>query len=123
MKNTIKFLSVISLMLVIGFSMTSCSNGGAPVPVPKGKSITITEITGKTGDAGIILYDSEGSEAASGEAAISGETVKFDLKDANGKSWTGKCSYYLILGLGEDDEAAMYVYTRGQSLLGLGISS
>jgi len=83
-----------------------------------GKSVIITGITGKTGDASIYVvssFDSESGMVAAGRGNISGGSVTFNLvKDAAMNQWTGSGSYYLMLNFDQDDSE--YYYTNGQTI-------
>ena len=55
MKNTIKFLGVISLMLVIGFSFVSCNSGGGDGGTKP--SYTIEDTNGRLTITGLATYN------------------------------------------------------------------
>jgi len=112
------------LALVLAFTMTvaGCDNGTEKGDEKKGggggNSITVTGITGKTGDASIYVvssFDNDNGMAAAGAGKISGGSVTFSLvKDEAMTPWTGSGSYYLMLGFDQDDSE--YYYTNGQTI-------
>jgi hypothetical protein len=112
------WLGMLAIALVLGMTVVSCDDGGGAA-----KSITITGITGKTGEAMIMVGSSmdEAGMAAMGFGEISGGSVTFDLMNEQFKPFTGSGSYFLYL----EFEDGGYVYTNGKTFdeLGLNINS
>jgi len=90
------------------------------------KTITITDITEKTGYLSIGVYDEEGNIVAIGwptEIKNNSANVQLTTMNMPPSSWTGSGSYCIILGIGEstaittNDET--YIYTDGNPLLDL----
>jgi len=120
MANKKFWLGMLVLVLAFGMTVIGCdddtdkgrSEGGG------GNSITITGITGKTGDALIYVasgLDSENGMVAEGMGTISGGSVTFNLvKDQAMNPWTGSGSYYLMLEFDQDESE--YYYTNGQTI-------
>jgi hypothetical protein len=125
MKNAIKYLGIIALAAVIGFSFVSCdegdSGGTTTIITPPTTSITITGISGKTGTVALGLFNSilDSEPAAGGEGRVS-SSVKFTLKDKNNNDWNGRGSYYLAIAFAD---GTGYYYTDGKSFLELAITS
>jgi len=87
------------------------------------KTVTITDITGKTGYLSIGVYDKEGNIVAVGwptEIKNNSASVQLTTMNMPPSSWTGSGSYCIILGIGEstaitsNDET--YFYTDGNPL-------
>ena len=119
MKNTIKFIGIIALAAVIGFSMASCGdNGGGFNDV----RITITGIPSTHWDPEdsnqylrgvmMMLTNEDGESVATGFAEISGGgSASVPLVDG-GTAWNGRGRHHIELNfsyLGGD-----YFFTNGQ---------
>jgi len=105
--------------IILIFTAAACRAGGN-----KAKNITVTNITGKTGEAGIMVLSSfkdDGVYETYGKGSVLENTVTFSLRDMTEDSlpWLGKGNFYLIL-MFQDDESK-YVYTDGKTLSALGI--
>jgi hypothetical protein len=120
MKNTLKIIGIVALVAVAGFSMAACGGGGGGSIGDSAKSITITDITGKTGEALIgILADWSSSDITAVEFKnISGNSVTVNLLTSSASPWTGSGSYYImvIFNASEPTETT-YVYTNGTASL------
>jgi len=128
MKLTKKFWGIAAIIAVIGFMslpLTGCQDDDSDdddsntKKKSSGNSISITGITGKTGDASIYVvsgFDANGMVmVAAGMGKISSSSVTFSLvKDAAMTPWTGNGSYYLMLGFDQDDNK--YYYTNGETI-------
>jgi len=125
MANRKIWLGILVMALVFGMTVVGCSNGSTGGG--ESKSITITGITGKTGDASIGFYSSLDSEdefvGGWGMGTISGNSVTFKLlnKGSFTTPWTGSGSYYLELSFYQDDDTNYY-YTDGQTWAQLGLT-
>jgi hypothetical protein len=114
-------LGMLVMVLAFGMSVVGCDdsldeNDG-------GKSITVTGITGKTGDAMIMAFSSmdENGIVAMGMGKISSGSVSFSLiKDERMNPFTGSGSYFLMLQFDVDD--SQYVYSNGKTWAELGIT-
>jgi hypothetical protein len=120
MRNLFRLLGIIFLGIVIGFSMSSC-----PDPfLDDGNIVTITGITGKTGEAQLFVYTGHDVNqiVAVGRRNISNNSATFSMLNykKNLKPWTGKGSYYLDIGFDYGD--IWYTYTEGKTQAQLGLT-
>lgn len=125
MKNFLKFLGVIALAAIIGFSMAACSSssdgdddGDRDDGIDDGieKSITITGIS-ETNYASILVLSAKGI-VAFGTGTISDGSAVFKLVNhQDNNPWTRSGSYYLQL----DTDIGQYYYTNGSTFASLGI--
>jgi fibronectin type 3 domain-containing protein len=108
---------MLALALVFGMAVVGCDNGSGSKSVGGGKSITITGITGKTGDAVIYVvsaFDNANGMVAAGRGKVSSGSVTFNLIKEDMTSWTGSGSFYLVLIF--DQDQSQYYYTNGQTI-------
>ncbi|MDR2476841.1 MAG: hypothetical protein LBD18_03535 [Treponema sp.] len=122
MKKQIGFLLMV-MLFITALAFMGCPTEGDDNTDPK--SITITGLTGKSGYIAVVF--SNGSTIiAQGTGIITNEAVTVALKtgDEAATVWTGFGSYYLQLSLqAEGNSFIHYIYTGGQTLEQLGISS
>jgi len=110
-----------------GYTITPSSK---TVPINKAdgsggvaKTITVTGLDGKSGEAFISLVQQSGT-VAYGTTTIANNTATISLKVYNPPlnpdvNWTGTGSYWLMFGIGN----VQYAYTNGQTLQQLGVTS
>jgi hypothetical protein len=110
MKNKLKFLGIITLVAIIGFSMVACNDGGGG---GEAKKITVTGITENYETAMISFV----IEDVSGMGEISNSSVTVDLLNKDKTAYTGSGSFYIIMGLYKDNKTAVdiFVYTGSVS--------
>jgi hypothetical protein len=105
-------------------SLTGGNDGLTGCGGDEGKRIIVTGITGKTGEAAIIIADaisdvSEEHVFAMGTGTILFNSVTFNLRKFNGGNpWTGSGSFYLALMF---EDSSQYIYTNGLTEEQLGI--
>ena len=109
----------LAMMLIFAMAAAGWARGS------QAKSITVTGITEKTGDAGIIVLSSfadDGVFETFGKGSISDNAVTFSLRNMEQDTlpWVDKGSFYLILRFSQDD--SNYIYTDGKTLAELGIN-
>jgi hypothetical protein len=98
-------------------------------PVGGNKSITITGITGMTGDVSITLIGSNNYAVALGEGTISGTSVTLPIYKPDESlpvpwtPWTGSGYYVMYIGFfnGDGYGDGLYFYTDGKTYDELGI--
>jgi hypothetical protein len=124
------WLGMLALALVFGMTVVGCGDDGGGGG--GGKSITITGISSGFEQAQIVLFSSmsENGMVAIGYKSISGTSVTIPLFTLSSEgelagSWTGSGSYYLMLSLvnNTDETESMYIYTNGQTLAQLGLTT
>jgi len=109
------WLGMLALALVFGMMVAGCDNGTSNKGGNGAKSITITGITGKTGDSVIYVASGYGSIVAAGRGKISSGSVTFNMvKDEYMTPWTENGSFYLMLIF--DQDQSQYYYTNGQTI-------
>ncbi len=84
--------------------------GGGVTGDTSGKKITITEITGKTGDVTVTLFTSfnDAGVAARGQGSVSEDALTVDLTTPEGEPWTETGSYYIRLDFAADNTEYNY---------------
>jgi hypothetical protein len=126
-KNWLGIMAVlpIAAMLVFGMAVVGCSEDDTLVEdVTK---ITITQITGKTGTATLLLYSTFSTGAnpvAGGQGTISNESVTFEMQKEGGAAWDGFTdggSYMMFLKF--DTDNSYYAYTERRTFEQLEITS
>jgi hypothetical protein len=120
MANRRFWLGMLVTVLVFGMTVIGCDDGTTDTEPHK---ITITGLGGKTGDGAILLYSSldlSGSGAVAGwQGTISGGSVTASLQGRGSDAWAGSGQYHILMQIGEE----AFVYTNGQTLDQLGIST
>ena len=113
MKNKL-LTGILAIMLVFTMTMIGCDFENND---PTEKTITITGITGKTGDASLFVWRLSDKENIAWDSvdSISGGSVTFTLLDwETDEPWTGSGSYGLILIFNiQDTNESTYVYKSG----------
>ena len=129
MKSLIKFLWIIPLAILIAFTFTACGNGSTDddPPGPVQKKLTITGLTGLSGDAVVQLYPiAMAVESPIGEDTtipMGSSSFTFNLYESDGSDvypWTGSADVYVFLTF--FDLGVPFLYTNGSTLAELGIS-
>jgi len=91
MKNTIKVLGIISLMLVIGFSFAACSDGGdgggGTDPKLNGTWVDNDDAFTFVFNNGNFVVQAEGENYVKGTYTTSGSTIKQTLTHIWGQAW------------------------------------
>ena len=109
------------LVLVFGMTVVGCDDSSTD---NDGKRITITGISGITGDVSIFLYREWNEEAsAAGRGIISNNSVTTTLINKYYKQWNGRGSFFIMLHIDEfcDIHECTYLFTNGQTWTQLGI--
>jgi hypothetical protein len=121
MKNKDFWLGIRVTVLLFGITVVGCDNGTADGEEGDPKSITITGITGESGDViiGVTSNYDDDEPTAVGMGTVYGGSVAFSLLDMNANPWTGSGSYYI--GLLFLDGETEYMYSNGKSLSDLGL--
>jgi hypothetical protein len=119
MKSKFLFLGITVCLI---FLLAGCAEPKIDNNDPS-KTVTITDITGKTGYLSIGVYDKDGNIVAIGwptEINNNSASVQLTTMNMPPSTWTGSGSYCIILGIGEstaitsNDET--YFYTDGNPL-------
>ncbi|MDR0638884.1 MAG: hypothetical protein LBG27_08305 [Spirochaetaceae bacterium] len=123
MTNKKFWLGMLAGLLTFGLVLAGCDNGssGGGGGNTDPKKITITELTGKTGNVHVSVSSDSGNEVAMGEGTIASDAITVSLKKQDDSDCTGNGSYYL--GLETTTDSKGFLYTNGQSLDALGVSS
>ena len=126
MKNNRKLFGLIAVAMVAMLAFAACGNGSTD-PDPVQKKLTITGLTGLSGEAMVMLYPiamaAEPTLGTKEEVPMGSTSFTFSLFEAVGSSevpWTGSADVYVLLNF--TDMGAFFVYTNGSSLAELGIS-
>jgi hypothetical protein len=125
MTNKKFWLRILAMVLVFGITVVACDNGSTDDNGSgSAKKITITGLTGKTGDVIIALSTTFGKGddgiVAMGQGTICSNSVTVSLvRDAADNPWTGSGSYYMVMYIGDDG----FVYSTGKTMAQLGINS
>jgi hypothetical protein len=101
--------------LTFGIVIAGCDDGNTDDGGDSAKTITITGLSGKSGEAVITLstgLDDSATLVAAGIGTISGDSASFALLKEGYSPWTGSGSYYIVLTLNDNGEKT-YVYTNG----------
>ena len=117
MKNRIKLFGIIAMVAIIGFSMAACSDGssgGGSVT-----SVTITGLSGKTGNVRIQFHPDKASYSGSETETISIDSVTFTSPTQGNDQPIKSGSYYLWLEV----EGDSYAFTNGTGSDGFGSGS
>jgi hypothetical protein len=102
-------VGVLALALIFGMVLGGCEDPTDDDAVT-GKSLTITDISGKTGQVMVQVANADGS-VAMGVATVSGNKATFVLLTESGSPWTGSGEYYLALMF--DSDSSQFIYTNG----------
>ena len=126
MKNNRKLFGLIAVVLIAMLAFAACGNGSTD-PGPVQKKLTITGLTGLSGEVMVMLYpiamDTEPTLGAKEEVPMGSSSFTFNLFEVVGSSevpWTGSADVYVLLSF--TDMGAYFAYTNGSSFAELGIS-
>jgi hypothetical protein len=114
MKTKRNLLAMPAVLLALGLFLIGCPNDTTVNTDPK--SITITGLSGRTGDVAIGIYSQPNvytGKIAAGQGTISGDSVAVMLKNEDGGDWTDSGAYYILIafeGLGH----GVYFYAAGK---------
>ncbi|MDR1909507.1 MAG: hypothetical protein LBQ35_06295 [Spirochaetaceae bacterium] len=119
-KSKLLLGGVLALTLVVGMMAVGCDNGTTSNTDPK--TITITGLTGKTGEVEFIVSSTpdDVDAVAAGVGTINNNSVTIALVElpyGSGNVWTGTGSYYLMM-----EVDSFYWYSNGLTFEALGIS-
>jgi hypothetical protein len=122
-------LGMLVLVLVFGLTLVGCG-GGDDTTSGGGNTITITGITGRTGEEAELELHSGNDWVAEGFGRVSNNSVIFSLVQYDNPDtgsgpylFTGSGSYFLQLNFWTDWSDDSFVYTNGQTWAALGITS
>jgi hypothetical protein len=120
------FVGTLVMALVFGITVVGCDDGSTSYTANTDpKAITITGLTGRSGNVEIILGDIVNNDdvvIARGQGIISDNTVTVPLKNKDSDiDWTGTGSYIIQLEFVVTDDT--WFYTNGKTWAELGITA
>ena len=123
MVNKKFWLVILVIILIFGMTIVSCDSSSTNVDKEQ-HNITITGLSGKTGNFLILLYsylDASGTGVvAHAQGTISGNSIIASLEGIDDTPWTNNGNYYIMLYIGNYET---YIYTNSLTLAQLGIQS
>jgi hypothetical protein len=124
MANKRNVWTIMAIILAFAVAVTGCDQGGGDGGGDDStKSITITGLSGRSGDVNVAVLTTDGYPVAMGMGTISGGSVTVPLLDAdNYDAWTGSGSFIISLWF-DSGTPDGYLYTDGKTMVQLGINN